>query len=85
MSWKCTECGEEFDQTEHRASLCLVDGKFHTVCTHHPEILDRAEIILGSADCTIRYVRKHPKVALPIFLAELREYFREAREKASRN
>lgn len=57
-SWKCSECGEEFDASEHRAVIICFEGNFIGSCTHHPELLDNATVILGGRSCSVTFAAK---------------------------
>ena len=62
-SWKCSECGVEFGESDHKHSIIRIDGQVAIACTHHPDALDRATLILGGSDCALAYARKNPDQA----------------------
>lgn len=62
--WKCTECGHEFSQEDHPVSVLVLDtGFFAMACTHHPDLFDRAIVILHNAACAEVFAAKHPSIA----------------------
>jgi hypothetical protein len=64
--WKCSQCGEEFTDQPHRLTMCRIHGRWRTVCTHHPEAISQADIVLSGLECIGAYSVNHADQGLLI-------------------